>query len=294
MAVLTPDAGRQPAVLLACRDEQLDSLLALRRVTAHLGDLPRAVLASHEPLPRAALVCDEEATTARLTALGVPVLHLASAPAAAPAPTERLLHRAHWPGWLEHPGGLRPTGLLAPARLARRRNRRGTLLLLSLWQVPQPAAEAFTGDQLPFLARESVRRTGACQLVCDTGLDQVRAAVSHLPGVTVGRAAEVDVDALHAGAELLLASPTLATVALAQARRAPLVFLPALGAAQHDLAERITRHVPVPSAADPADPAVWQPPGANAQWGAIGPELDDLRGAQGVARAVRQLLLAPL
>ncbi|MFJ3219249.1 CGA synthase-related protein [Kitasatospora sp. NPDC086801] len=303
MAVLNPHAGRQPALLLACREGQLDSLLALRRVAAHLGDLPRTVLTSEEPLPRAALVCDEGATTARLTALGVPVLHLVSAPAAAPAPapaalvpvsTDRLLSRAHWPGWLEHRGGARPTGLLAPARLARGRNRRGTLLLLSLWQVPQPAAEAFTTDRLPLLARESVRRTGSCTVVCDTATDLVRAAVSGLADVTADRAADVDVDALHARAELLIASPTLAAVALAQARRAPLVFLPPLGAAQHELAEQITRLVPVPSAADPADPAVWQPPPADAQWAATGPELDDLRGAQHVARTVRQLLLAPL
>ncbi|MFJ8437087.1 CGA synthase-related protein [Kitasatospora sp. NPDC094019] len=302
MAVLTtgtvgPATG--PTVLLACREQQLDSVLALRRVAAHLGDLPRStdnghVLRGHA-LPGAALVCDEEATTARLARLGVPVLHLRSAPGAALAPlsADRLLARAQWPGWLEHPGGDRPTGLLAPVRLSRRRERRGTLLLLSFWDVPPPEAEAFAAGPLPALVREAVRRTGSCAVVGDTGLDRVRDATARLPGVTVDEAAAADADDLHARAELLLASPTLAAVALAQARRAPLAFLPALGAAQRDLAERVTRLVPVPVATDPTDPDLWQPPPAEEQWGAVGPGLDDLRGAQGVARTVRQLLLAP-
>ncbi|MBO1419478.1 hypothetical protein J0670_33345, partial [Streptomyces sp. FH025] len=73
MAVLTDHSG----VLLACREEQLDSLLALRRVAAHLGDLPRLGPAD-SGRPGAALVCDDAAATARLLRLGVPVLHLSS------------------------------------------------------------------------------------------------------------------------------------------------------------------------------------------------------------------------
>ncbi|MFB8167132.1 CGA synthase-related protein [Kitasatospora purpeofusca] len=302
MAVLTTAPAvttTGPTVLLACREQQLDSVLALRRVAAHLGDLPRSTDNGHalpdQTLPGAALVCDEEATTARLARLGVPVLHLRSAPGAAlaPLPVDRMLTRAQWPGWLEHPAGERPTGLLAPARLSRRRERRGTLLLLSFWGVPPPEAEAFATGPLPALVREAVGRTGSCAVVGDTGLDPVREATAGLPGVTVDAAAEADADELHARAELLLASPTWAAVALAQARRAPLAFLPALGTAQRDLAERVTRLVPVPRAADPTDPALWQPPSPEEQWGSVGPGLDDLRGAQGVARTVRQLLLAP-
>ncbi|MGW3042091.1 CGA synthase-related protein [Kitasatospora sp. NPDC001159] len=302
MAVLTNRA----TVLLACREEQLDSLLALRRIAAHLGDLPRfddpprlddlpRLGAANAERPAAALVCDDEAVTARLTRLGVPVLHLSSALPEAPAtdPAEGLLTRAHWPGWLDRPPGIRPTGLLAPARLARNRDRRGTLLLISLWGLPATETEAFTSRRLPALVGEAVRRTGSCTVICDTSLDQVRAATADLPDTTTVRAADTDVDARHAEAELLLASPTMAALALARARRAPLAFLPPHGPAQRALAERIARLVPVPTA-DPSDPTCWEPPPAEVQWAGLGPELDDLRGAQALARTVRQLLLAPL
>ncbi|MET8626823.1 CGA synthase-related protein [Kitasatospora sp. NPDC004669] len=311
MAVLTNRAS----VLLACREEQLDSLLALRRIAAHLRDLPRfddppglddlphlddpsGLGTADAEQPAAALVCDDEAVTARLTRLGVPVLHLSSAlpeaPATGPATgsAEGLLTRAHWPGWLDRPPGIRPTGLLAPARLTRNRDRRGTLLLISLWGLPTAEAEAFTDRRLPALVGEAVRRTGSCTVICDTSLDQVRAATAHLPDTTTVRAADTDVDARHAEAELLLASPTMAALALARARRAPLAFLPPLGPAQRALAERVAHLVPVPTA-DPADPTRWEPPPAEVQWAGLGPDLDDLRGAQALARTVRQLLLAP-
>ncbi|MEV7598192.1 CGA synthase-related protein [Kitasatospora sp. NPDC089797] len=341
------------AVLLACREEQLDSLLALRRIAAHLADLTRLGPTDTEwpgsrrpggRRPGAALVCDDEATTAQLVRLGVPVLHLSSYPFAPslpvtpvssvpsissftqPGPTGGVLPRAHWAGWLDHPPGLRATGLLAPTRLTRNRDRRGALLLLSLWGVPAQEAESFTTDRLPALIREAARRTGGCTVICDTSLDLVRAAAVGVPDTAVVRAADTNVDARHAESELLLASPTMAALALARARLAPLAFLPPLGPAQHALAERLTRIVPVPTLgltgppdpAHPADPdaaataaaeppptatgappraadrAVWVPPSPEVQWAGLGPELDDLRGAQTVARTVRRLLLTPL
>ncbi|MFJ8471146.1 CGA synthase-related protein [Kitasatospora sp. NPDC094011] len=328
MAVLTD----RRAVLLACREEQLDSLLALRRIAAHLGDLPRlGPIDAQRPdgrRPGAALVCDDEATTAHLVRLGVPVLHLSSTPftpaattpltplssptpPTPPDPTGAVLSRAHWPGWLDRPPGVRPTGLLAPTRLTRNRDRRGTLLLLSLWGVPGSEAESFTARRLPALIDEAVRRTSCCTVICDTSLDLVRAATAGLPGTTLVRAADTNVDARHAESELLLASPTMAALALARARRAPLAFLPPLGPTQHALAEQLSRLLPIPTldpttppdVAQPTDPgaparptdrAVWLPPSPEVQWAPLGPELDDLRGAQAVARTVRQLLLAPL
>ncbi|GAA0477076.1 CGA synthase-related protein [Streptomyces sp. NPDC046215] len=296
MAVLTP-----ATVLLASRDEQLDSLLARRRVAAHLGGLRTAGALPGPPSgvsPRdVALVCDDTDATARLLDLGVPVVHLRSGhgPGAGP---DGALCRVHRPGWLPGPppSGERATGTLAPARLTRNRARAGTLLLLSAWDVPEDEADAFAAGPLRPLAAEAVRRTGRCAVVCDTRLAPVRAALDGLDGVRVTRAAETDADALHAGADVFLAAPTMGALTLAQARRSPLVFLPPLGAAQRDLARQVAGVSPVATAHDPADPALWAPPGPPGPppWSTLDPAADDLRGAQRVARTLRQLSLAPL
>ncbi|MEV0522803.1 CGA synthase-related protein [Streptomyces sp. NPDC050439] len=307
MAVLNPGGpAPQPSgpaprrVLLVTRDEELDSLLAGRRIAAHLTDLEPT--AGDGPPPDVALVCDDDAATRRLLDLGVPVVRVHSGHKAAVDPvTDGALHRVHRPGWLPGPwpatpGGARTTGVLAPVRTARGRQRSGSLLLLSLWGVPDGEADAFTSGPLRALAAEAVRRTQRCEVVCDTRVESVRAALEGLDGVRVRRAADTDVDALHADAELLLAAPTLGAVALAQARRAPLAFLPPLGDGQRDLAERMARALPVPVAADPRGPSLWSPgqPGAPDPWSALDGAADDLRGAQRVARTLRQLSLAPL
>ncbi|MED7953067.1 CGA synthase-related protein [Kitasatospora sp. NPDC058406] len=294
-----------PGVLLRAREGQLDSTLALRRVAAHLGDLHRVDGPDPDPPPVVALVCDDLAATERLLALGVPVVHLASGhpgPSAADAPPERALGRTHRPGWLPRSGpaagAARPTGVLAPHRTGRSRTRSGTLLLLSLWGVPDADAEAFATGPLPQLADAALRRTGSCTVVADTGLDLLRSALegrAERPGLRVDRASEVDPDALHAGAAVFLASPVLGVLALAQARRAPLTLLPPLGPAQRDLAARVAAVLPLPTAEDPDDPGLWEPSEATAAgpWHLLDPALDDLRGAQRVARTVRQLALAP-
>ncbi|MFF0624993.1 CGA synthase-related protein [Streptomyces sp. NPDC004296] len=317
-----PPAGGGPArhrVLLVSRDAELDAVLARRRIAAHLGELrpvtvptadPPTTAPDHGEPVQVALVCDDPAAAGQLLGRGIPVVHLRSghrpepsadaAPADAPPPGA--LCRVHRPGWLPGPrppaGGARSTGALAPARPARDRTRSGTLLLLSLWGVPADRADAYAAEVLRPLVRAAVRRTGGCEVVADTRTAAVRDALGGLPGVRVGRAADagVDPDALHARADVFLASPTLGALTLAQARRAPLVFLPPLGAAQEDLAERVARAVPVPVADDPDDPAPWVPPGGPAAgpWHGLDPAADDLRGAQRVARTLRQLCLAPL
>ncbi|MGK5640255.1 CGA synthase-related protein [Streptomyces sp. URMC 126] len=321
MAVLTPTGGAvsppRMRVRLVCRERQLDSVLACRRIAAHLGGLttvtgPPDASGAPGPPADAALVCDDSAATERLLARGVPVLHLYAGhlPAVPPRPAGRALYRLHRPGWLPGPAGtedgttdgvplgapgVRPTGLLAPARTARNRDRAGTLVLLSLWGVPADEAEAFVRGPLAALARAAAERTGRCEVVSDTALATVRTALAAAAGggaVRVHRAAAVDADALHAGRAVLLASPTPGALALAQARRAPLALLPPLGAAQRDLAGRVARAVPLPVAHDPGDPALWAPPD-HGPWDVLDPAADDLRGAQRVARSVRQLSLAP-
>ncbi|MGW5735281.1 MULTISPECIES: CGA synthase-related protein [Streptomyces] len=313
MAVLNP-GGSVPApsapvprrVLVVSRDDELDSLLAGRRVAAHLAELERTGAAGgpgdQGPPPDVALVCDDEAATRRLLDLGVPVVRLTSGHRTAVDPVaDGALHRVHRPGWLPGPwpttpGGARTTGLLAPARMARGRRRDGTLLLISLWSVPDAEADAFVAGPLRRLAAEAVRRTRRCEVVGDTRVDGLRDALEGIDGLRVRRAADTDVDALHAETELLLASPTLGAVGLAQARRAPLAFLPPLGDVQRDLADRVTRAAPVHVAADPREPSLRPPgpPGAPDPWSALDDAADDLRGAQRVARTLRQLSLAPL
>ncbi|MFE2723436.1 CGA synthase-related protein [Kitasatospora sp. NPDC059327] len=302
-----------PRVLLTARADELDSTLALRRVAAHLDDLRPVGPEELDPPPVAALVCDDVAATERLLGLGVPVVHLVSGHPGPPGPLpgadtppERALGRTHRPGWLPPSGpaarGSRPTGVLAPQRTGRSRRRAGTLLLLSLWRVPDAEAEAFATGALPALADAALHRTGSCAVVADTGLDLLRSALGGLaahPGLRVLRAAEADPDALHAEAAVFLASPVLGALALAQARRAPLALLPPLGPAQRDLAAQVAEVLPLPSAQDPGDPALWAPPGPGGPapagpWQPLDPALDDLRGAQRVARTLRQLALAPL
>ncbi|GCD95664.1 CGA synthase-related protein [Embleya hyalina] len=325
MAVLTPregadarrtaaeDPGPGPApppaesarrILLVSRDEHLDSLLARRRIAAHLGDLRPVREAPDEPPPDVVLVCDDEDATGRLRASGVPVVHLTSGhrhPSDPPARVAGALHRVHRPGWLPDPvpgaTEARPTGLLGPARSARRRQRGGTLLLLSAWGVPAAEADTFAAETLPALVRAALRRTGRCDVVCDTRLKPIRAALAGLGDaqrVRVSRAVDVDVDALHAEAEVFLAAPTLGAVGLARVRRAPLAFLPALGDAQRDLDARVRRLVPIPLVDDPEHDSVWESSDDAVPWDVLDPEPDDLRGAQRVARTLRQLALAPL
>ncbi|GHG54067.1 hypothetical protein GCM10018779_16680 [Streptomyces griseocarneus] len=286
-------------MLLVSREEELDSVLACRRVAAHLGGLATTTDADGGIPPDAALVCDDRAAARRLLELGVPVVLLRSGHPGTTAPSSPAgaLSRLHRPGWLPGPwppsGGARPTGSLAPARTARDRVRAGAMLLLSLWGVPDGEAEAFADGPLRALVRTAADAGGRCEVVCDTRLGLLRSALEGTGRVRVRRAAEVDVDALHAAAGAFVASPTLGALVLAHARRAPLTLLPPLGDAQRDLAGRVARTVPVPVADDPDDPAPWAPSADAVPWSALDPALDDLRGAQRVARDLRQLTLAP-
>ncbi|MFI7241990.1 CGA synthase-related protein [Streptomyces qinglanensis] len=353
-------------LLLVPRAAELDSLLACRRVAAHLTDLrivsrPRAADpdgAAAEQAADVALVCDDGPAAGMLLDRGVPVVWLRSghdhAPGSAGCPGDRTVRRVHRPGWLppsgstpDGAGGALPVGTLAPLRLTRSRRRGGTLLLLSFWGVPDDEAAAFAREALPGLTAAAVRHTGGCTVVHDRAGPPVRAALEavrrpgrHAPagrlpglpaapdaggGVTVHRAADVDVDAWHAAAEAFWTSPTLCGLALARARGSPVALLPPLGDAQRDLAARLSARTADPrsTGADAAAPEAPGEPGEpgeprgprgprgsfpagiparflpeSAGSGAAPfpqePDPEDLRGAQRVARALRQLAFAPL
>ncbi|MEU6708982.1 CGA synthase-related protein [Streptomyces wuyuanensis] len=293
-------------VLAVSRHGELDSLLALQRIAAHLTelDLVRTGEVSHDggSPADAALVCDDPAAARHLLRRGVPVVYLCSGDPSADVPVpDEAIYRVHRPGWLPGPWpalprGARATGVLAPARLTRSRARSGSLLLFSNWGVPVREADAFVSGPLRRLAIEAVRRTGRCEVVCGTSLARVEDALGDLDHVRIHRAADTDVDALHAEASVFLASPTLGAVTLAQARRAPLVLLPSLSPAQRELADRVARVVQLPVATHPPAPRLWeaQEAGTSSPWAALDADADDLRGAQRVARVLRQLALAPL
>ncbi|MER6913554.1 CGA synthase-related protein [Streptomyces sp. NPDC000594] len=328
MAVLTPRAAPpRRRVLLVDDPRRLDSLTARRRIAVHLREMDlleptgtggpaepgtpegpgeeqeeqeETVRAGwYEPRPHAALVCDDPAVARRLTEHGVAVVHLHSGHRAGRLPaTTAAVHQAHAPAWLpgprpSGPDPVHPTGLLAPARLTRSRTRTGTLLLVSAYGTPRPDLARFAATTLRALAAEAVRRTGGCEVVCDTGTRTLRTALEPVTGAQVRPARAVDTDALHATARAFIASPTLTALSLAQARRSPLAFLPPLGADQEDLARRTAPVMPVRTVDDPAGAALWAVHDSTEPWpDAL--DTDDLRGAQRVARRVRQLALAPM
>ncbi|KUN09297.1 hypothetical protein AQI95_05565 [Streptomyces yokosukanensis] len=308
-----PAHGPAPArrrLLLVAAPRRLDSVTARRRIAAHLGEMDlveesggreeREWSGRVAGRPDAALVCDLPAVAQGLTERGVPVVYLHSGhrsqalPAVAAATV-----RVHAPPWLPlprsmGPDGARPTGPLAPVRLARDRARTGCLLLVSAHRVPGHDLAAFAEGPLRALAEEAVRHTGRCDVVCDGEATITAAALAHTACVHVHDAATADVDALHAAARVFIASPTLTALTLAQSRRAPLALLPPLDHDQDDLARRALQAVRLPTVHDPTDPALWAPSDADARaaWSGLGP--DDLRGAQRVARTLRQLALAPI
>ncbi|GAA4803523.1 hypothetical protein GCM10023220_35990 [Streptomyces ziwulingensis] len=304
-----PGAPPRKRLLLVHDPGRLDSLTACRRIAAHLGGMELVwgtdAVWRDGDRPDAALVCDVPAAAGELSDGGVPVVHLHCGHTAGALPpvtaAVRHVQAPAWPSALR-PAGLRAaaaagvsrTGLLAPARLTRDRTRAGCLLLLS---APVPAGDlrAFTDRTLRPLAEEAVRRAGRCDVVCDAGVAPVAAGLRQVAGVRLHEAHRSDVDALHAAARYFCASPTLTALSLAQARRSPLVLLPALDAGQEDLTRRIRQLAPVARAAgaDPGEPALWTADD-DRTFPLTGLSADDLRGAQRVARKVRQLALAPV
>ncbi|GAA0905277.1 CGA synthase-related protein [Streptomyces thermoalcalitolerans] len=286
MAVLNP-----LRVLLVDDPGRLDALTARRRVAVHLTEAdvayrphpmdPRARPWQGAP-PQVALVCDAPKAAEELTAQGVPVVYLHCGHRTGPVPAvaavvQQIQGPARLPVPTDTTGGPGRCGVLAPARTARARSRAGCLVLVSAADARAEHLAAYTDDVLRPLVTRAAAGPGGCDLVCDTGLPTVRNALPSMSGLRLHVAADVDVDALHARAETCHASPTWSAVALARARKAPLELLPPLGPAQRDLAERLQA-----------------PPDTGAAARITGDITDDdLRGAQRIARKLRQLAMVP-
>jgi CGA synthase-related protein len=284
-------------VLVAAREHELDSVLARRRISAHLTELDLIPWRSWDERaePSAALVCDDVQAAEAARARGVPVVFLRSGHQRSghqvdgPGSAEVGVHCRHWPGWLPDPakrtGTPQTTGVLAPVRLRQGRSLSQALILLAVSAVPRDDVLEFTGRVVrPLLEEISLPRI----VVCD---DHRSALEEELPGADVRQVSDTDVDALHANAALFVTAPTLTAVGLAQARRSALAFLPPLCPTQHDLLEALQAVISVPVVGEQgfavAEPTV-------PHWSDLDPALDDLRGAQRVARQVRQLALAPM
>jgi CGA synthase-related protein len=279
-------------VLVAAREHELDSVLARRRISAHLTELDLIPWTSWDErvAPSAALVCDDVDAAAAASAMGVPVVFVNSGhEVGGPGSADFGVHCRHWPGWLPDPaqrtGTPQATGVLAPARLRQGRSPSLAVILLAVSAVPRDDVVEFTSRVVrPLLAEISLPRI----VVVD---DHPSAIAKGLPGADVRQVSDTDVDALHADAALFVAAPTLTAVGLAQTRRSALAFLPPLDRTQEDLLELLRVVISVPvlgeqgfAAAEPTVP----------NWSDLDPTVDDLRGAQRVARQVRQLTLAPM
>jgi CGA synthase-related protein len=285
-------ARTRRTVLVAAREHELDSVLARRRISAHLTELDLIPWKSWDEraAPSAALICDDVGAAAAARARGVPVVFLRSGhQVAGPGSADFDVHCRHWPGWLPDPvqraGTPQATGVLAPVRLRQGRSLSLALVLLAVSAVPRDDVVEFTGRVVrPLLAEISLPRI----VVCD---DHRSALEEGLPGTDVRQVSDTDVDALHAEAALFVAAPTLTAVGLAQARRSALAFLPPLDRTQNDLLEALRVVISVPVLGEQgfvtAEPTV-------PNWSSLDPALDDLRGAQRVARQVRQVALAPM
>ncbi|MGH3717726.1 MAG: CGA synthase-related protein [Pseudonocardiaceae bacterium] len=279
-------------VVVAAREHELDSVLARRRISAHLTEFDLIPWESWDERadPSAALICDDVDAAAKASGMGVPVVFVRSGHEVdGPGFADFGVHCRHWPGWLPDPakraGAPQATGVLAPVRLRQGRSPSLAVILLAVSALPRDEVVEFTGCVLrPLLDEISLPRI----VVFD---DHPSAIEEGLPGADLRQVCDTDVDALHADAALFVAAPTLTAVGLAQARRSALAFLPPLDRTQKDLLDLLRVVISVPVLGERGFAAV-EPTVPN--WSDLDPALDDLRGAQRVARQVRQLTLAPM
>ncbi|SHF87881.1 CGA synthase-related protein [Streptoalloteichus hindustanus] len=291
-------------VLVAADQRNVDSVTAARRVAAHLTDVDVLMRTEdgHAPpgedSPDAALVCDDIPLAEDLARRQVPVVFLSSSavdPETWPdGVTVRCRHR---PAWLPSLwDGVTGVGTMAPARLRRTRDRDGVLALVSLAGGSAAEARRYVGEVLrPVVDTWRRRWADEVLVVGDAHLDALADGLGGLDRTRVRSVAEIDVDDAHAKAGQLLATPTLTAATLAWARRAPVVLLPPANARQERLVAALADPWGTPAAVTAADLADAPTPGGLAVvTGSVALASDDLRGAQRVARQVRQVTFAPV
>ncbi|MFF3334960.1 CGA synthase-related protein [Streptomyces sp. NPDC002888] len=305
-------------VLAAALPDDPESQTVLGWICAHLtevelvpGQAPGSPGAESPGAPaRVAVICDDTHLAEHTERASTPVVFVSSTgvpPAKGwPAARIRSLHR---PGWLpgaRHPG-VHQAGTVAPPRAVRAGSGRGALIRLA---VPEAGGTA-DSSRLLRTAADALAEAADFPVfavhLCGPGSAQATEEVTALvPGATVYQDQDPAAERALSDASLLVSSPALTSVTLAQTARIPLALLPPLGAHQQqaaavldsagapltmlsgDRARRTDEAEALRRALDaPDELAHWADTGQQA----VG---DDRRGAQRIARKVRQLLLAPM
>lgn len=313
-------------LLVAAAEHDADAQTVLSWICAHLDGVELVRSGQEPPGPpvRAALVCGDRDLAERLEKGGVPSVFVAAS-GAAPAdgwPHSRIRLR-HRPRWLPatdartDPSAARDAGAesvvsMAPPRAVRARGQDGAVLQLALPARPDGDGRGADTAAAGLLRHAVAALEGAAVPVCGLALagrppgpELLAAAAELLPGVEPSTGADAAADRLLTRGSLLVSSPLLVAVAQAHTARVPLAVLPPLGAAQHAVLRALDGAdvgVPVLDPAAGAADDARRVRGLLAAPDRLAAHLDDVleragddrRGAQRVARQVRQLLLVPM
>jgi CGA synthase-related protein len=131
------------SVLVAASDDDIESVLALRRIAAHLKELDLVAAeqwrngVTPDPAPHVALVCDDAFAATEANRMGVSVVFVHSRYRVDDRPpVDAAIVYLHSPGWIpgssRMPRTIQPAGTLAPVRLRQARNPSAALVLLGL------------------------------------------------------------------------------------------------------------------------------------------------------------------
>jgi CGA synthase-related protein len=304
-------------VLTAALPEDPESHTVLRWICAHLTEVElvpgqgTSIGAESPDGPfDVAIICDDTALAEHTERTGTAVVFVSStgAPPVSGWPSARL-RSLHRPGWLPdlRPTGVHQDGTVAPPRAVRARHGRGALIRLA---VPG-ASDAEACVRLLRTAQAALVEAARCPVsavhLYGPGSAHVAERVRTLvPGAAVFEDGDPAAERALGEVSLLVSSPGLTGVTLAQTARIPLALLPPSGAAQQEAAS-VLDSAGVPLAVPSGDGDGWTyeaetlrralgAPDELAAWADAAQQAagDDRRGAQRIARRVRQLLLAPM
>ncbi|WP_328428153.1 CGA synthase-related protein [Streptomyces sp. NBC_00443] len=304
-------------VLTAALPGDPESHTVLRWICAHLTEVElvpgqRTGSGADSPDEPAdvAIICDDTVLAERTERSGTAVVFVSSTgtrPVSGWPPTRlRSLHR---PGWLPDSGsqGVHQAGTVAPPRAVRARHGQGALIRLA---VPG-AGQAEACARLLRRAQDALTEGAHCpvsavQLYGPGSANVAEKLRTLVPGPTVFEDGDPAAERALADVSLLVSSPGLTGVTLAQTARVPLALLPPFDAVQQEAAS-VLASVGAPLVVPSGDRDDWTYEAGTLRRALDAPEElsvwtdaaqraagDDRRGAQRIARRVRQLLLAPM
>ncbi|WP_433570169.1 CGA synthase-related protein [Streptomyces sp. CA-251247] len=304
-------------VLAAALPGDPESHTVLRWTCAHLTEVelvhnqgPSDGAESPKAQADVAIICDDTDLAERTERAGTPVVFVSSTgvPPANGWPSARI-RSLHRPGWLPAVPhrGVHRAGTVAPPRAVRARHGRGALIRLA---VPD-AGDVEACTRLLRTAQAVLTEGDLCPVFAvhlyGPGSEHVAAAVTTLvPDAAVLTARDPAAERALADASLLVSSPALTGVTLAQTAGVPLAVLPPFGAVQQQAAAVLdSADAPLVVLSDDRARRTYEAealrraldaPDELARWADAAQQAagDDRRGGQRIARRVRQLLLAPM